>query len=386
MDSGHAIWPDLTYSTWRETAVTLQLWTQIVGKIRLALTPWVNHSWQVPLYVTARGLGTSPIPIGAEIFEIELDFIGHRLAVRTSEGDERSVALKPQTVADFYGAVIELLKNMGLAVAIRETPNEIPNPIRFSQDRMHAAYDAAAAHRFWRALVQADRVFKLFRSGFLGKASPVHFFWGSFDLAVTRFSGRPAPLHPGGVPGLPDAVVREAYSHEVSSAGFWPGNDAFPRAAFYSYAYPEPAGFRDRPATPGSYFDAALGEFILPYDAVAARGGTGRLAARFPVDDLCGGSRDRRLGPVRAGMPVRRSGTGPSDLTRASCGARSGTVAQIHEIKAEAFLISRESESWRGAARQITFKVQIPSLEFVVTSPASERAVILSITQPRVAP
>jgi hypothetical protein len=215
MNGAQAIWPDLTYSTWRETAMTLQLWTQIAGKIRLALTPWVNHSWQVPLYVTARGLGTSPIPIGAEIFEIELDFIGHRLAVRTSEGDERSLALKPQTVADFYGAVIELLKSMGIEVAIRETPNEIVNPIRFSQDRVHAAYDAAAAHRFWRALVQADGAFKLFRSGFLGKASPVHFFWGSFDLAVTRFSGRPAPLHPGGVPALPDAVAREAYSHEV---------------------------------------------------------------------------------------------------------------------------------------------------------------------------
>ncbi len=281
MDSGHAIWPDLTYSTWRETAQTLQLWTQIVGKIRLALTPWVNHSWQVPLYVTARGLGTSPIPIGTEIFEVELDFIGHQLAVRTSEGDERSLALKPQTVADFYGAVIDLLKTMRIAAPIRETPNEILDPIRFSRDRTHAAYDAAAAHRFWRALVQADGVFKLFRSGFLGKASPVHFFWGSFDLAVTRFSGRPAPIHPGGVPGLPDAVVREAYSHEVSSAGFWPGNDAFPRAAFYSYAYPEPAGFRDRTATPGSYFDAALGEFILPYDVVAAAAEPGALLIDF---------------------------------------------------------------------------------------------------------
>jgi hypothetical protein len=204
MDSGHAVWPDLTYSTWRETAMTLQLWTQIVGKIRLALTPWVNHSWQVPLYVTARGLGTSPIPIGAEIFEIELDFIDHRLAVRTSEGDERSVALKPQTVADFYGAVIELLESMGLAVAIRDTPNEILNPIRFSQDRIHAAYDAAAAHRFWRALVQADGAFKLFRSGFLGKASPVHFDFLSTTYAAAAETGRwdRAVLEcPFGVPG-----------------------------------------------------------------------------------------------------------------------------------------------------------------------------------------
>ncbi len=269
MDGAGAIWPDLPYSTWRETAGTLQLWTQIVGKIRLALTPWVNHGWQVPLYVTARGLGTSPIPIGNEIFEIEFDFVGHRLVVRTSRGDERALRLKPQTVADFYHAVIELLNGNGMVVAINETPNEVANPIRFSQDRTHAAYDASAAHRFWRALVQVDRLFKLFRSGFLGKTSPIHFFWGSFDLAVTRFSGRPAPLHPGGVPGLPDEVTREAYSHEVSSAGFWPGNDAFPRAAFYSYAYPEPAGFRDKPITLGGYFDTTLGEFILPYDSVS---------------------------------------------------------------------------------------------------------------------
>jgi hypothetical protein len=269
MDGAQPTWPDLTYSAWRDTAATLQLWTQIVGKIRLSLTPWVNHSWQVPLYVTARGLGTSPIPIGAEIFEIEFDFISQRLAVRTSSGEDRSISLEPQTVADFYHAVFDLLKNMGIRVAIKETPNEILNPIRFSHDRTHSAYDAAAAHRFWRALMRADRIFKLFRSGFLGKASPVHFFWGSFDLAVTRFSGRRAPLHPGGAPGLPDAVAREAYSHEVSSAGFWPGNDAFPRAAFYSYAYPEQAGFRDSPMPSGAYFESSLGEFILLYDTVA---------------------------------------------------------------------------------------------------------------------
>ncbi len=263
-----AVWPDLPYPAWRDTAATLQLWTQIVGKVRLALTPWVNHSWQVPFYVTARGLGTSPIPIGREILEIEFDFIGHRLTIRTSRGEDRNLPLEPQTVADFHRRVIALLNEIGVAVAINEMPNEVPNPIRFPQDRSHAAYDADAAHRFWRVLVQADRIFKLFRSGFLGKASPAHFFWGSFDLAVTRFSGRKAPLHPGGVPGLPDDVAREAYSHEVSSAGFWPGNDAFPQAAFYSYAYPEPAGFRDRPVTAGAAFDATLGEFILPYDTV----------------------------------------------------------------------------------------------------------------------
>ena len=188
--------------------------------------------------------------------------------MRTSRGAERFLPLKAQSVADFHHATLDLLNGVGVPVAIKETPNEVPNPIRFSEDRTHAAYDAAAAHRFWCALVQADRVFKLFRSGFIGKASPVHFFWGSFDLAVTRFSGRPAPPHPGGVPGLPDDVAREAYSHEVSSAGFWPGNEAFRHAAFYSYAYPEPAGFRDRRITPGGAFDPTLGEFILPYDMV----------------------------------------------------------------------------------------------------------------------
>jgi hypothetical protein len=265
-----AIWPDLSYPAWRDTAATLQLWTQIVGKVRLALTPWVNHSWQVPLYVTARGLGTSPIPLGNEILELEFDFIDHLLAVRTSTGARRTLPLAPQTVADFYRQVVALLTAIGVMVAINEMPNEVPNPVRFSDDRSHAAYDADAAHRFWRALVQADRVFKLFRSGFLGKVSPVHFFWGSFDLAVTRFSGRRAPPHPGGVPGLPDTVTREAYSHEVSSAGFWPGNDAFPQAAFYSYAYPTPQGFRDRPVTLGARFEATLGEFVLPYDTVRA--------------------------------------------------------------------------------------------------------------------
>jgi Family of unknown function (DUF5996) len=263
------IWPDLSYSAWSETLATLHLWTQIVGKIRLTLTPWLNHSWQTPLYVTARGLGTSPIPIGSEIFDIEFDFVAHRLNVRTSRDAEQFLPLKAQSVADFYAATIGLLHRMGVPVTINETPNEVPNPIAFSEDRIHATYDAAAAHRLWRALVQADRIFKLFRSGFIGKASPVHFFWGSFDLAVTRFSGRAAPPHPGGVPGLPDDVAREAYSHEVSSAGFWPGNEAFPRAAFYSYAYPEPAGFREWKITSGAAFDPTLAEFILPYDTVA---------------------------------------------------------------------------------------------------------------------
>ena len=268
MDRIAAIWPDLPFPAWRGTALTLQLWTQIVGKVRLALAPWVNHGWQVALYVTARGLGTSPMPIGAEILEMEFDFISHRLIARTSRGAERAVPLKPKAVAEVYHQVLELLADIGVTVRINDLPNEVPNPIRFAEDRVHASYDAAAAHHFWRALVQADRLFKVFRSGFLGKVSPVHFFWGSFDLAVTRFSGRRAPPHPGGIPGLPDEVTREAYSHEVSSAGFWPGNDAFPRAAFYSYAYPQPADFSVQEVTPGAYFEATLGEFLLPYDVV----------------------------------------------------------------------------------------------------------------------
>lgn len=266
MVSSDTLWPELAFPNWRDTAATLQLWTQIVGKVRLALTPWINHSWQVTLYVTARGLGTSPIPAGGESFEIEFDFIEHRLVVRTSTGAQRILALEPQPVADFYRRLMDLLHGLGIAVTIDEMPNEVPDPIPFSEDRFHHSYDASAAHSFWRVLIQADRLFKHFRSGFLGKVSPVHFFWGSFDLAVTRFSGRTAPLHPGGVPGLPDAVTRDAYSHEVSSAGFWPGSDAFPAAAFYSYAYPEPPGFRSRAVTAGAYFDPKLGEFILPYD------------------------------------------------------------------------------------------------------------------------
>jgi hypothetical protein len=262
------MWPDLPYAAWRDTLQTVHLWTQIVGKIRLTLTPWLNHSWHVPFYVTSRGLGTSPIPIGTETIEIDFDFIGHRLVVRTSRGEEAGVPLAPQTVAEFYRRTFEVLNRLSVTVAIDDMPSEMANAVRFSEDRGHASYDAAAIHRFWRALVQADRVFKLFRSGFLGKASPIHFFWGSFDLAVTRFSGRTAPRHPGGVPGLPDAVACEAYSHEECSAGFWPGNDAFPQAAFYSYAYPEPAGFRDRPVAQGAHFDMALGEFILPYDTL----------------------------------------------------------------------------------------------------------------------
>ncbi len=261
-------WPELPYEGWRETAATLHLWTQIAGKVRLSLTPWVNHSWQVPLYVSARGLTTSPIPYEGELIELEFDFLHHRLLGRSSCGEERAFALEPQTVADFYAQARELLRALGVVVAINERPSELPDALPFPRDRSHAAYDRDAVQRFWRALIRIDGVLKLFRSGFIGKVSPVHFFWGSFDLAVTRFSGRAAPRHPGGVPGLPDAVTREAYSHEVSSAGFWPGNDAFPRAAFYAYAYPEPEGFSAARTVAGATYDRGLGEFVLPYELV----------------------------------------------------------------------------------------------------------------------
>jgi Family of unknown function (DUF5996) len=279
--TGTTGWPELGYSQWRDTLMTLQLWTQIVGKVRLSLSPWVNHSWQVPLYVTARGLGTSPIPAGDEVLELEFDFLAEQLRLQTSAGEVRVLTLEPRSVADFYGQLLVLLRELGVEVAINGHPNEIAGAIAFAQDQVHASYDAAAARRFWRALLGADRLLKLFRSGFIGKVSPVHFFWGSFDLAVTRFSGRRAPAHPGGVPGLPDAVVREAYSHEVSSAGFWPGNDAFPEAAFYSYAYPEPPGFREQALPGGARYEAALGEYLLPYAAVRAAADPDRLVLDF---------------------------------------------------------------------------------------------------------
>jgi hypothetical protein len=267
--STHEAWPDLPYNAWKDTRDALHLWTQVVGKIRLALTPWLNHSWHVPLYVTARGLTTSPIPYEHGSFEIEFDFNEHKLDITTSSGYRNRIELKPRTVAEFYEAVLAALREAGVRVEINDFPSEIPRAIRFSRDRTHAAYNAQYARRFWQILVQADRVFKQFRTGFIGKSSPVHFFWGSFDLAVTRFSGRRAPPHPGGVPGMADAIVRDAYSHEVSSAGFWPGGSGIDYAAFYSYAYPAPDGFKSFSVEPRSaFFNEALGEFLLPYDDV----------------------------------------------------------------------------------------------------------------------
>ncbi len=267
--SQSAAWPALSVATLRPTAQTLQLWSQVVGKVRLAQTPWLNHSWHTALYVSARGLTTTLIPHGAAGFEMEFDFFAHQLIIRLTDGAERRIALGGTSVADFYSEVLDALAGLGTPVQINPTPNEMPDPIPFPQDTASRAYDPAVAHDLWRALVQIDRVFKRFRTAFLGKASPVHLFWGAFDLAVTRFSGRKAPLHPGGVPHLPDAVTREAYSHEVSSAGFWPGGGGVDEPCFYSYAYPTPEGFAAAPISPAAArFDAQLGEFLLPYDTV----------------------------------------------------------------------------------------------------------------------
>jgi hypothetical protein len=262
-------WPSLPLDAWSDTYATLHLWTQVVGKVRLAQSPWLNHSWHVTLYVTSTGLTTSPIPYGARTFQIDFDFLRDRLVMQSSDGGRGEFALEPQTVAAFYSRVQALMDALDVHVAICRKPNEIADAVPFHLDEAHRSYDAEYAHRFWRILVQADRVFKRFRAGFTGKCSPVHFFWGAPDLAVTRFSGRRAPEHPGGVPNLPDEVTREAYSHEVSSCGFWPGGKPVPYPAFYSYAYPEPAGFSTARVLPASaYYSADLREFILPYDAV----------------------------------------------------------------------------------------------------------------------
>jgi hypothetical protein len=262
-------WPELPYEAWKDTCSTLQLWTQIVGKTRVALTPWLNHSWHVTFEVTARGLGTPLIHASERHFQIEFDFVDHLLWLRISDGNARKLVLRPMSVAEFYDRFLALLSDAGIAARIDGRPNEIPGPVPFREDHVHAAYDGDFANRFWRILLASHEIFSRFRTAFLGKASPVHFFWGSFDLAVTRFSGRRAPLHPGGVPHLPDAVVREAYSHEVSSAGFWPGGGPMEYAAFYSYAYPAPDGFPSASVQPPqAFFSAPLGEFILPYDAV----------------------------------------------------------------------------------------------------------------------
>jgi hypothetical protein len=267
-------WPPLPFAALQPTAQTLQLWTQIVGKVRLASTPWLNHSWHVSLSVSARGLRTPLIPHPGGGFDIEFDFMAAALVIRVVGGGERRVPLEAGAVADFYGQAMDALAALGVPVRIDTRPNEMAEAVPFPRDRRPRPYDGAIAQDLWRALAQIDRVLGRFRSGFLGKCSPVHLFWGSFDMAVTRFSGRPAPLHPGGIPHLPDAVTREAYSHEVSSAGFWPGGaGGVDEPAFYSYAYPSPPGFAQAPVTPAAArFVPELGEFVLPYEAVRTSG------------------------------------------------------------------------------------------------------------------
>lgn len=269
MTTNDDLWPALPLDEWADTYATLHRWTQIVGKIRLAQMPWINHSWHVTLYVTPRGLTTSRMPHGQRTFEISFDFLDHRLRIETSTHETAILPLRAQSVADFHRELFEKLDELGYGVTIHGRPNELADATPFAEDRTHASYDPEYVTRFWRVLLQADRVFHKFRARFIGKCSPVHFFWGSFDLAVTRFSGRHAPAHPGGVPNLPDTVAREAYSHEVSSAGFWPGGGAIDYAAFYSYAYPAPAGFADAKVKPAqAFYSKDLGEFILPYDAI----------------------------------------------------------------------------------------------------------------------
>ena len=275
-------WPVLPHpEDWQDTYFTLHMWSQVIGKIRLLFSPWMNHSWGVALYVTSRGLTTSPIPYKAQTFTIDFDFVSHDLRINNSNGDERAFKLGPMTVAEFYSKTVKALLGLGIETEIYTRPVEVVEAIRFEEDDKHASYDAEAVHRFWQALVLITRVFTDFRAQFIGKASPVHFFWGAFDLAVTRFSGRTAPKHPGGVPNCPDWVMEEAYSHELSSAGFWPGT-GLGEPAFYAYAYPEPEGFRTCAIKPEiAYYSGNLGEFILPYKAVQASSDPGKIILSF---------------------------------------------------------------------------------------------------------
>lgn len=264
-----AAWPRLPFDAWEETRYALHMWTQIVGKVRTALSPWINHSWSVTLYLSSRGLTTGPIPHGRRVFEIEFDLLDHRLVITTADGDRRELPLRPRSVASFHQELLETLGRLDLEVTIDPDPQEIEDPIPFPDDHRHRSYEPAHATAMWRAFLQADRVFRAFRARFIGKCSPVHYFWGAMDLAVTRFSGREAPEHPGGIPNLADEITREAYSHEVSSAGFWPGGPDAPEPFFYAYAYPEPDGFREVEIRPDAAdYSEELGEWVLPYEAV----------------------------------------------------------------------------------------------------------------------
>jgi len=272
-------WPALAIEDWADTRATFHLWTQIVGKIRMVSTPAENHWWHVPLYISARGLTTGAIPYGDGVFDLEFDLLAHELVIRRSTGEQRTVPLRAVSVATFYREVTDALLALDIEVAIHAAPNEVDPAIPFAQDETHASYDAESMVLFWRQLVQAQRVLRQFRSGFTGKASPVHLFWGALDLAVTRFSGRIAPKHPGGVPNCPDRVMVEGYSHEISSAGFWPGGGA--EGAFYSYAYPVPDGFADAVVPSGAFFSEQYGEFLLPYEVVRASADPDRLVLDF---------------------------------------------------------------------------------------------------------
>ena len=275
MDS--TIWPAIPLAAWKDTCETLQLWTQIVGKTRLKLSPKLNHWWGASFYVSPRGLTTSAIPYGNRQFEIEFDFIEHALLIRTDSGEERAMALAPRSVADFYAEYLDLMKSLQIEVKINPLPNEIPNPIRFGDDKVHASYDREYAHRYWRALLQADRLMKEFRAGFVGKSSPVQFFWGSFDLACTRFSGRRAPARAGA-----DSITTEAYSHEVYSCGFWAGSGSVQEAAFYAYAAPEPEGFSSSHVLPhGTSYNSGTKGFILPYETVRHSSDPDRVVLAF---------------------------------------------------------------------------------------------------------
>jgi hypothetical protein len=261
------VWPELPQSEWSDTCATLQMWMQIVGKVRLALTPHVNHTWNVTLYPTVRGLTTLPMSHGSRMLQIDFDFLDHELVAQTSDGERRAIILRPMSVAEFYGEAMAALDSLGTPVRIWQMPCEVANPIPFAQDRIHCAYDAEFARRFWRVLLQTTRVFSVFRGAFRGKVSPIHLFWGALDLACTRFSGRTAPEHPS-MPGLCDRVTRDAYSHEVSSCGFWPGAPGI-EPFFYSYAYPEPPGYAQYPIAPAqARFNASFGEFVFPYEAM----------------------------------------------------------------------------------------------------------------------
>ena len=277
----NASWPALHYSEWHETCSALHLWTQIAGKYRLAHTPWVNHSWHATLYVTPRGLTTGLVPDGGGV-TLDFDFFDHRLAARSASGATSGFTFEPMSIAAFFERTKEAIAGVGGTPTMHGAPSEMPEPVPFAEDATQRPYDADAVARYHQALLRVDEVFRQFRTSFLGKVSPVHLFWGALDLAVTRFSGRRAPLHRGGIPSLPDAVTQEAYSHEVSSAGFWPGGGGAEDAMFYSYIYPEPEGFRDARVEPaGAHYDATLGEFLLPYEDVRSASDPGAELLRF---------------------------------------------------------------------------------------------------------